>query len=122
MKEAITKLMIATMMVDGEMSLSEQKTIKTVLGVMDIDDSKYQDFLEQTKFFKDVEDYIDWCGSAINRIAEQDDTGWKAISIVSMALVAMADTKIDPSESRLIAAVSEMLNVNIDSLNSTKSA
>ncbi len=122
MKEAITKLMIATMMVDGEMSESEQKTIKTVLGVLDVDDDQYRELIEQTQDFKGVDDFIFWCGSAINSITEQDDTGWKAISIVSMALVAMADTKIDPSESKLIAAVAEMLNVNIDSLSSPKSA
>jgi len=122
MKEAITKLMIATMMVDGEQSASESQTIKTVLGVLDVNDSKYDEYVKQTINFKDVDDFIDWCGSAIDSITEQDDTGWKAISIVSMALVAMADSKIDPSESRLIAAVAEMLNVNIDSLNTRKSA
>ena len=122
MKEAITKLMIATMMVDGEQSESESKTIKTVLGVLDVDDNKYNEYLHETQDFHGVDDFIDWCGSAIESITQKDDTGWKAISIVSMALVAMADTKIDPSESQLIAAVAEMLNVNIDSLSATKSA
>ena len=122
MKEAITKLMIATMMVDGEQSESESKTIKTVLGVLDVDDAKYNDYLLETKNFHDVDDFIDWCRPAIESITQKDDTGWKAISIVSMALVAMADTKIDPSESQLIAAVAEMLNVNIDSLNASKIA
>ena len=122
MKEAITKLMIATMMVDGEQSESESKTIKTVLGVLDVDDAKFNEYLLETKNFHHVDDFIDWCEPAIKAITQRDDTGWKAISIVSMALVAMADTKIDPSESKLIAAVAEMLNVNIDSLNTPKIA
>ena len=122
MKEAIAKLMIATMMVDFEQTEKEHDMVKTVLGVLDINDEKYSKLLQQTQDFNDVDDFVDWCGSAINSITELDDAGWKAISIVSMALVAMADNKIEPSESQLIAAVAEKLNVNIESLNRRKSA
>ena len=110
------------MMVDGEQTESEHETVKTVLGVLDINDEEYSELLQQTQDFNDVDDFIGWCGSAIKRITELDDAGWKAISIVSMALVAMADNKIEPSESQLIAAVAEKLNVNIESLRTRKSA
>lgn len=122
MKEAIAKLMIATMMVDGEQSDSEHKTINTVLGVLGIGRKSYKKLLQEARVLKGVDQFIEWCRPSVSEITEKDDSGWKAISIVSMALVAMADTKIDPSESQLIAGIAEMLNVNIESLSSRKSA
>lgn len=104
------------MMVDGDQDESEHKAIKTVLRVLDISNIEYNKLLQESYSLKDINQFLEWCKSSVEEITEHDDAGWKAISIVSMALVAMADTKIDPGESQLIAGVAEMLNVNIEGL------
>ena len=103
MNEAIARLMIATSFVDGSSPASERE-------------KKQKGLFKEADNLVDLDDFVEWCRSSILKIAEKDDVGWNAISILFMALVAMADCKIDPSESRLIQAIAKELKVNIESL------
>ena len=71
MKEAIAKLMIATMMVDFEQTEKEHDMVKTVLGVLDINDEEYSELLQQTQ------DFITQSNGLINK----DDTFWISFQI-----------------------------------------
>ena len=116
MNDAIAKLMIATCFVDGSSPASERELILRIMDVLQIDEKKQQELFKEAENLEDIEDFVEWCQSSILKIAEKNDAGWNAISILFMALVAMADCKIDPSESRLIRAIAKELKVNIESL------
>ena len=116
MNEAIARLMIATSFVDHSSPESERVLIQHIMDVLQIDEKMQQGLFETAENLVHLEDFVEWCQSAILKIAEKDDVGWNAITILFMALVAMADCKIDPSESRLIRAIAKELKVNIESL------
>ena len=116
MNEAIAKLMIATSFVDGSSPASERELIRRIMDVLQIDEKKQQGLFKEADNLVVLEDFVEWCRSSILKISEKDDVGWNAITILFMALVAMADCKIDPSESRLIRAIAKELKVNIESL------
>ena len=116
MNEAIARLMIATSFVDGSSPASERELIRRIMVVLQIDEKKQQGLFQEGEDLDDLEDFVEWCQSSILKIAEKDDVGWNAISILFMALVAMADCKIEPSESHLIRAIAKELKVNIESL------
>ena len=118
--EAIAKLMIATMMVDGDCDEKEELLILWLIEILNIEESRYNELLREAKNLHSLDDFIDWCRSSIKEISEKnnDSSGWNALSVLFMALVAMADQKIDKNEYRLIIAVAEDLKVNVESLQS----
>ena len=116
MNEAIARLMIATSFVDGSSPASERELIQRIMDVLQIDEKMQQGLFKTAENLDDLEDFVEWCQSSILKISEKEDAGWNAISILFMALVAMADCKIVPSESRLIGAIAKELKVNIESL------
>ena len=116
MNEAIARLMIATSFVDGSSPASERELIQRIMDVLQIDEKMQQGLFKTAENLDDLEDFVEWCQSSILKIAEKDDAGWNAISILFMALVAMADCHIVPSESHLIRAIAKELKVNIESL------
>jgi len=118
--EAIAKLMIATMMVDGDCDEKEELLILGLIEILNIEESRYNELLREAKNLHSLDDFIDWCRSSIQEISEKnnDSSGWNALSVLFMALVAMADQKIDKNEYRLIIAVAEDLKVNVESLQS----
>jgi uncharacterized tellurite resistance protein B-like protein len=118
--EAIAKLMIATMMVDGDCDEKEELLILGLIEILNIEESRYEELLREAKNLHSLDDFIDWCRSSIQEISEKnnDSSGWNALSVLFMALVAMADQKIDKNEYRLIIAVAEDLKVNVESLQS----
>jgi uncharacterized tellurite resistance protein B-like protein len=118
--EAIAKLMIATMMVDGDCDEKEELLILGLIEILNIEENRYNELLQEAKNLHSLDDFIDWCRSSIQEISEKnnDSSGWNALSVLFMALVAMADQKIDKNEYRLIIAVAEDLKVNVESLQS----
>ena len=118
--DAIAKLMIATMTADGVTHDHEQMFIIGIIEILKIDEEKYEALRKEAEELDNLEELIEWCRTAIDEIAEKnkDTSGWNAMSILFMALVAMADNKIDQNEKHLIMAVAEELNVNIKSLES----
>ena len=118
--EAIAKLMIATMMVDGDCDEKEELLILGLIEILNIEENRYNELLQEAKNLHSLDDFIDWCRSSIKEISEKnnDSSGWNALSVLFMALVAMADQKIDKNEYRLIIAVAEDLKVNVESLQS----
>ena len=118
--EAIAKLMIATMMVDGDCDEKEELLILGLIEILNIEESRYNELLREAKNLHSLDDFIDWCRSSIQEISEKnnDSSGWNALSVLFMALVAMADQKSDKNEYRLIIAVAEDLKVNVESLQS----
>ena len=116
--DAIAKLMIATMTADGVTHDHEQMFIIGIIEILKIDEEKYEALRKEAEELDNLEELIEWCRTSIDEIAEKnkDTSGWNAMSILFMALVAMADSKIERNEYRLIMAVAEELKVNIKSL------
>jgi len=118
--DAIAKLMIATMVADGLSHDNEQMFIIGIIEILKIDEEKYELFRKEAEELDNLEELIEWCRSSIHEIAEKNKytSGWNAMSVLFMALVAMADNEINKNEKSLIMAVAEELNVNIESLES----
>ena len=116
--DAITKLMIATMSADGVSDDTQKMFILAIIEILKIDEEKYEALRKEAEELDNLEELIEWCRTSIDEIAEKnkDTSGWNAMSILFMALVAMADNKIDQNEKHLIMAVAEELKVNIKSL------
>ena len=116
--EAIAKLMIATMAVDNESHESEQILILGLTEIVKISKKRYDTLRKEAEELSGLEDLLEWCRTSIEEIVEKnkDTSGWNALSVLFMALVAMADSKIERNEYRLIMAVAEELKVNIKSL------
>ena len=116
--DAIAKLMIATMTADRVTHDNEQMFIIGIIEILKIDEEKYEALRKEAEELDNLEELIEWCRTSIDEIAEKnkDTSGWNAMSILFMALVAMADNKIETNEKHLIMAVAEELNVNVESL------
>ena len=116
--DAIAKLMIATMSADGVSHDTDQMFVIGIKDILKIDEERYEVLCKEAKELDSVEELIEWCRTSIDEIAKknQDTSGWNAISVLFMALVAMADNKIETNEKHLIMAVAEELNVNVESL------
>ena len=118
--DAIAKLMIATMSADGVSHDTDQMFVIGIKDILKIDEERYEVLCKEAKELDSVEELIEWCRTSIDEIAKKnkDTSGWNAISVLFMALIAMADNKIETNEKHLIMAVAEELNVNVESLNS----
>ena len=118
--DAIAKLMIATMSADGVSHDTDQIFVLAIKDILKIDEERYEVLCKEAKELDSVEELIEWCRTSIDEIAKKnkDTSGWNAISVLFMALIAMADNKIETNEKHLIMAVAEELNVNVESLNS----
>ena len=118
--DAIAKLMIATMSADGVSHDTDQMFVIGIKDILKIDEERYEVLCKEAKELDSVEELIEWCRTSIDEIAKKnkDTSGWNAISVLFMALIAMADNKIETNEKYLIMAVAEELNVNVESLNS----
>ena len=118
--DAIAKLMIATMSADGVSHDTDQIFVLAIKDILKIDEERYEVLRKEAKELDSVEELIEWCRTSIDEIAKKnkDTSGWNAMSILFMALVAMNDNKIGKNEKHLILAVAEELNVNVESLKS----
>ena len=118
--DAIAKLMIATMSADGVSYDTDQIFVLAIKDILKIDEERYEVLCKEAKELDSVEELIEWCRTSIDEIAKKnkDTSGWNAMSILFMALVAMNNNKIGKNEKHLIMAVAEELNVNVESLKS----
>ena len=118
--DAIAKLMIATMSADGVSHDTDQIFVLAIKDILKIDEERYEVLRKEAKELDSVEELIEWCRTSIDEIAKKnkDTSGWNAISVLFMALIAMADNKIETNEKHLIMAVAEELNVNVEGLES----
>ena len=118
--DAIAKLMIATMSADGVSHVTDQMFVIGIKDILKIDEERYEVLRKEAKELDSVEELIEWCRTSIDEIAKKnkDTSGWNAMSILFMALVAMNNNKIGKNEKHLIMAVAEELNVNVESLKS----
>ena len=118
--DAIAKLMIATMSADGVSHDTDQIFVLAIKDILKIDEERYEVLRKEAKELDSVEELIEWCRTSIDEIAKKnkDTSGWNAMSILFMALVAMNNNKIGKNEKHLIMAVAEELNVNVESLKS----
>ena len=116
--DAIAKLMIATMSADGVSHDTDQMFVIGIKDILKIDEERYEVLCKEAKELDSVEELIEWCRTSIDEIAKKnkDTSGWNAISVLFMALIAMADNKIETNEKHLIMTVAEELNVNVESL------
>jgi len=116
--DAIAKLMIATMSADGVSHDTDQMFVIGIKDILKIDEERYEVLCKEAKELDSVEELIEWCRTSIDEIAKKnkDTSGWNAISVLFMALIAMADNKIETNEKHFIMAVAEELNVNVESL------
>ena len=118
--DAIAKLMIATMSADGVSYDTDQIFVLAIKDILKIDEERYEVLCKEAKELDSVEELIEWCRTSIDEIAKKnkDTSGWNAISVLFMALVAMTNNKIEKNEKHLIMAVAKELNVNVESLKS----
>ena len=118
--DAIAKLMIATMSADGVSHDTDQIFVLAIKDILKIDEERYEVLCKEAKELDSVEELIEWCRTSIDEIAKKnkDTSGWNAISVLFMALVAMTNNKIEKNEKHLIMAVAKELNVNVESLKS----
>ena len=118
--DAIAKLMIATMSADGVSHDTDQMFVIGIKDILKIDEERYEVLCKEAKELDSVEELIEWCRTSIDEIAKKnkDTSGWNAISVLFMALVAMTNNKIEKNEKHLIMAVAKELNVNVESLKS----
>ena len=118
--DAIAKLMIATMSADGVSHDTDQIFVLAIKDILKIDEERYEVLCKEAKELDSVEELIEWCRTSIDEIAKKnkDTSGWNTISVLFMALIAMADNKIETNEKHLIMAVAKELNVNVESLKS----
>ena len=116
--DAIAKLMIATMSADGVSHDTDQMFVIGIKDILKIDEERYEVLCKEADELDSVEELIEWCRTSIDEIAKKnkDTSGWNAISVLFMALIAMADNKIETNEKHFIMAVAEELNVNVESL------
>ena len=116
--DAIAKLMIATMSADGVSHDTDQIFVLAIRDILKIDEERYEVLRKEADELDSVEELVEWCRASIDEIAKKnkDTSGWNAISVLFMALIAMADNKIETNEKHLIMAVAEELNVNVESL------
>ena len=98
--------------------LAYTKTSKNGTLILKIDEERYEALRKEADELDSVEELVEWCGASIDEIAKKnkDTSGWNAMSILFMALVAMNNNKIGKNEKHLIMAVAEELNVNVESL------
>ena len=111
MKNAIAKLMIATMVIDGHIDEKESRIIKGNIQILGITDNEYDELLSETKEINELDDFLAWTQPSLDALNEQDDPELSGLAVRSMMLVAYADGKIKDVESDFIKSTASILGV-----------
>ena len=111
MKNAIAKLMIATMVIDSDIDQRETEVIKENIEILGITDKEYDELLSEAKEINGLDDFLAWTQPSLDALNEQDDPELSGLAVRSMMLVAYADGKIKDVESDFIKSTASILGI-----------
>jgi len=118
------KLMIATMIVDGQLYIGEFNFIDLMKEILEVDDKVYTEFLKEAKEiiacgYDESEHYdvvLNWSQPALDTLLVLNDPAMKSVTIANMVLVAYADKEIQDIEIDFIEYCALFLDVPVPKL------
>jgi len=110
-KNAIVKLMVATMVVDGKLFIDEFNVIKGAIGILGVDDKEYDALINESKELSDFGSVLNWSRPALDTLRALNDPAVSSVAIANMVLVAYADGKIQSVENDFIQYSASYLDV-----------
>jgi len=118
------KLMIATMIVDGQLYIGEFNFIDLMKEILEVDDKVYTELLKEAKEiiacgYDESEHYdvvLNWSQPALDTLLVLNDPAMKSVTIANMVLVAYADKEIQDIEIDFIEYCALFLDVPIPKL------
>ena len=111
MKNAIAKLMIATMVIDGHIDEKESRIIKGNIQILGITDNEYDELLSETKEINELDDFLAWIQPALDTLKELNNPDISGLAVSTMMLVAYADGKIRDVEVKFIQSTASILGI-----------
>ena len=117
MKNENIKLMMATMIVDGELYIDEFKLIDVWKEITEVDDKIYDELINEAKEItaSGYDAVINWSQPALDTLLTYDPA-MKSVTIANMVLVAYADKEIQDIEIDFIEYCALFLDVPIPKL------
>ena len=124
MKNENIKLMIATMIVDGQLYIGEFNCIDLMKEILEVDDKVYTELLKEAKEiiacgYDESEHYdvvLNWSQPALDTLLVLNDPAIKSVTIANMVLVAYADKEIQDIEIDFIEYCALFLDVPVPKL------
>ena len=124
MKNENIKLMIATMIVDGQLYIGEFNFIDLMKEILEVDDKVYTELLKEAKEiiacgYDESEHYdvvLNWSQPALDTLLVLNDPAMKSVTIANMVLVAYADKEIQDIEIDFIEYCALFLDVPVPKL------
>ena len=124
MKNENIKLMIATMIVDGQLYIGEFDYIDLMKEILEVDDKVYTELIKEAKEiiacgYDESEHYdvvLNWSQPALDTLLVLNDPAIKSVTIANMVLVAYADKEIQDIEIDFIEYCALFLDVPIPKL------
>jgi hypothetical protein len=118
------KLMIATMIVDGQLYIGEFNFIDLMKEILEVDDKVYTELLKEAKEiiacgYDESEHYdvvLNWSQPALDTLLVLNDPAMKSVTIANMVLVAYADKEIQDIEIDFIEYCALFLDVPVPKL------
>ena len=123
MKNENIKLMIATMIVDGQLYIGEFNYIDLMKEILEVDDKVYIELIKEAKEIiacgydesKHYNAVLNWSQPALDTLLTYDPA-IKTVTIANMVLVAYADKKIQDIEIDFIEYCALFLDVPVPKL------
>ena len=116
MKNAIAKLMVATMVVDGKLFIDEFNVIKGAIGILGVDDKEYDALINESKELSDFGSVLNWSRPALDTLRALNDPAVSSVAIANMVLVAYSDKNIQDIEIDFIEYCALFLDVPVPKL------
>ena len=124
MKNENIKLMIATMIVDGQLYIGEFNYIDLMKEILEVDDKVYTELIKEAKEiiacgYDESEHYdvvLNWSQPALDTLLVLNDPAINSVTIANMVLVAYADKEIQDIEIDFIEYCALFLDVPIPKL------
>jgi hypothetical protein len=118
------KLMIATMIVDGELYIGETQFIHLMKEILEVSDKVYNEFNNEAKEiiacnYDESEHYnavLNWSQPELDTLLTFNDPAMKSVTIANMVLVAYADKDIQDIEIDFIEYCAMFLDVSVTKL------
>ena len=118
MKNAITQLMAATMIIDSELYIDEFIVIKVWKEILEVEDKKYNELINEAKELNGCgyDAVINWSQPALDTLRVMNDPAVCSVVIANMVLVAYSDKDIQDIEIDLIEYCALFLDVPVPKL------
>ena len=118
MKNENIQLMMATMIVDGELYIDEFKLIDVWKEITEVDDKIYDELINEAKeiITTGYDAVINWSQPALDTLRVMNDPAVCSVVIANMVLVAYSDKDIQDIEIDLIEYCALFLDVPVPKL------